>query len=73
MKSLQEFVNEADYIKDKDGKYTFNPNLSSHAKIYNQLIKWYDKAIARYMNKDEAISCMKYAVEQWENDKFDDI
>ena len=71
MKSLQEFVKGADYINEN--KDEFNPNLSSHAKIYNQLLKWYDKAIARYMNKDEDISCMKYAIEQWENDNFDDI
>lgn len=71
MKRLQEFIESADYIKEN--KDEFNPNLASHAKIYNQLLKWYDKAIARYMNQDEAISCMKYAIEQWENGNFDDI
>lgn len=71
MKSINSLI-EKSYIKEGN-KDEFNPNLSSHAKIYNQLLKWYDKAITRYMNKDEAISCIKYAIKQWENDNFDDI
>lgn len=66
MKSLEEFVNES-------SKDEFNEHIKSHQQCYNKLLKWYDSCVGKYMNKDEAISCMKYAITQWENDNFDDM
>lgn len=66
MKSLNEFISES--AKDE-----FNPNDSHQAALYNDLMSWYDKCIERYMNKDEVISCLKYAIENWEKDNFENL
>ena len=66
MKSLNDFVNES-------SKDEFNPNNVQQKDFYNELLSWYDKCTARYMNKDEVISCLKYAIEQWEKDNFENL
>ena len=69
MKTLQEIVNESN-INESGEK--FNDSLKSHKEVYNKLLKWYDKA-TRYMNKDEVISCLEYAIDHWKNDDFDEL
>lgn len=69
MKSLKEYIENP--IVESTGD-NFEPNIKSHAKNYNNLLKWYDKSI-KTMNKDEVLSLMKYAIDQWENDNFDNI
>ena len=70
MKSIRDYINNEIVIEGTGDK--FCPNIKSHADTYNKLLKWYDKAITR-MNKDEAIDLLKYAIDQWEHDNFDDI
>lgn len=71
MRTLKDFINEQKIVTESTGD-NFVPNLSSHAKCYNNLLKWYDKCITK-MNKDEVISLLEYAVEQWKHDNFDTI
>lgn len=69
MKTIQEYIDNP--INESTGD-KFEPNIGSHAKCYNNLLKWYDKCL-KTMNKEEIISLMEYAVDQWKNDNFDDI
>lgn len=69
MKSINDYAHRV----NESSENKFNPNLKSHAKCYNNLLKWYDKCIDGPMDRDEAISCMEYAIEQWKNGNFDDI
>lgn len=71
MKSLQEIVEETKLAQmNESGK--FNQNISSHAKNYNNLLKWYDKCI-KTMDKDEVIDLLKSAIDWWSHDNFDTI
>lgn len=69
MKTIKDIVNEININESKD---KFNDSIKSHKEVYNKLLKWYDKA-TRYMNKDEAISCLRYAIDHWKNDDFDEL
>lgn len=64
MKSILNIIRE-----DVDG---FNSHFSTHAKAYNDLIKWYDKHL-KHMNKEELIGCLKSVTVQFENDNFDTV
>lgn len=64
MKSILNIIHE-----DVGG---FNSHFSTHAKAYNDLLKWYDKHL-KHMNREELIGCLKSATIQFENYNFDTV
>lgn len=50
----------------------FNPSFSSHKKVWNDLVKWYDKAI-RYMTSDEVADLLQTAIQDIKDASFDEI
>lgn len=72
MKSLKEIVEESKQSQVNESGNKFNQNISSHAKNYNSLLKWYDKCI-KTMDKDEVIDLLKHAIDWWTNNNFDTI
>lgn len=58
MKGLKEYINEGS---------EFNPSLSSHKNVWNNLVKWFDKSL-KYMDKYELLDLLRAAVIDVEND-----
>ena len=67
MKALKDFVNETQ-------KWEFDPKDNKCKQGYNLLMKWYDDILDKgLMMKDEIMGCLRYALEQWEKDNYDDL
>ena len=68
MKTLKEYLHYGPF------SYGFNEYRNSHKKCYNKLLKWYEWCISSgFINKDEAFSCLKYAIKRWKDNNFDDL
>lgn len=69
MKSIRDYISGEIITEGTGNKFDFN--IRQHAKTYNMLLKWYDKAIM-HMNTEEVIDLLRNAIEQWENGNFDE-